>query len=322
MLSAILYCSYSDGFFEVLRKRINGCWLFNQYAVIVGYADDNWLLYSSGAALQSMIKTCEEYVNEHNLTFSTNIDPIKSKTKCMVFLKTVRMIEPLRLNNMVLPFTSEAKHLGHFFTNNPSAIKHDMKVKRAMNIQKNCDLIQEFGFCHPKTKLKLNEIYNSSYTGCQLWDLFCDEAEKLENSYNTSVRIMMGIPRNTHRYLIQPLTESRHLKQSLVLRFLNFCEKLSKCKKEVVRTVFGKLKFNVRSTTGSNLKEISLLVNKRVEDLSPKEASDIQYHQVRNEDKFRVGFVWEILNVKHGQLEVSGFTETELEMMPENLCTS
>ena len=51
---------------------------------------------------------------------------------------------------MILPFTTEAKHLGHFFTNNPSAIKHDMKVKRAMNIQKNCDLIQEFGFCHPK----------------------------------------------------------------------------------------------------------------------------------------------------------------------------
>ena len=53
----------------------------------------------------------------------------------MIFLKTVRQIEPLRLNNMMLPFTREAKHFGHFFTNNPSAIKHDMKVKRAMNIE-------------------------------------------------------------------------------------------------------------------------------------------------------------------------------------------
>ena len=65
---------------------------------------------------------------------------------------------------MILPFTTEAKHLGHFFTNNPSAIKHNMKLKRAMNIQKNCDLIQEFVFCNPKTKQKLNKIYNSSYT--------------------------------------------------------------------------------------------------------------------------------------------------------------
>ena len=86
--------------------------------------------------------------------------------------------------------------------------------------------------------------------------------------------------------------------------------------------MFSKLKLNVRSTTGSNLKEISLLVDKRVEDLSPKEAYDVHYHQVRNEDQFRVGFIWEILNVKNGQLEVSGFTETELEMILENLCTS
>ena len=90
----------------------------------------------------------------------------------------------------------------------------------------------------------------------------------------------------------------------------------------MVRTVFSKLKLDVRSTTGSNLKEISLLVNKSVDHLSPRDASDVQYHQVRNEDQFRVGFIWEILNVKHGQLEVSGFTEKELELILENLCTS
>ena len=54
----------------------------------------------------------------------------------------------------------------------------------------------------------------------------------------------------------------------------------TQCKKEVVRTVFSKLKLNVRSTKGSNLKEISILVDKRVEDLSPKEAYDVHYHQV------------------------------------------
>ena len=157
----------------------------------------------------------------------------------MIFLKTVRQIERLRLKNMIppTPFTTEAKHLDHFFSNNPSLIKHDMKVKRAMKIQKNCDLIQEFGFCHPKT--------------CSVMKL-----------RNTSVRIMMGIPRNTHRYLIQPLTEMKHLKQSSVLRLFNF--KLSKCKKEVARTVFSKLMLDVRSTTGSNSKEISLVVDKRV----------------------------------------------------------
>jgi hypothetical protein len=82
-----------------------------------------------------MIKTSEEYVNEDNLIFSTNIDPVKSKTKSMILLKTVSQIEPQRLNKIILPFTTEAKQLGHFFCNNPSAIKHDMKVKHAQKVK-------------------------------------------------------------------------------------------------------------------------------------------------------------------------------------------
>ena len=197
-----------------------------------------------------------------------------------------------------------------------------MKVKGAMNIQKNCELLQDFWFCHPQTKLKLNEIYNSSYTGCQLWDLFSMEAEKIENSYNISVRKMLGIPETTHRYLIQPLTGRKHLKQILGFRFLNFCEKLKTCKKEAVRTIFSKLMLDVRTTTGSNLKEIALLLNKRVEDLSPSDANAIEYHPIRIEDRYRVDLTWELLNVKHGNLEVDGFSEDELEMILHHICTS
>jgi hypothetical protein len=78
VLSAILYCFYTDGLFRVLRSRRNGCWLFNNYVGIVGYADDNWLLAPSRAALQDMINTCAEYASDHNLEFSTDADPKKS----------------------------------------------------------------------------------------------------------------------------------------------------------------------------------------------------------------------------------------------------
>ena len=83
-----------------------------------------------------------------------------------------------------------------------------------------------------------------------------------------------------------------------------------------------KLMNNVNSTTGSNLKEISLLVNKRVDDLSPRDASEILYHPVSNQEEFRVSFIWELLNVKDDQLEVVGFSEDELGMILEHLCTS
>ena len=64
--------------------------MFNNYNGIVGYADDNWLLAPTRAALQDMINTCNEYAKHHNLTFSTNINPKKSKTKCLIFLKKLR----------------------------------------------------------------------------------------------------------------------------------------------------------------------------------------------------------------------------------------
>ena len=56
------------------------------YVGIVAYADDLLLLSPTLNGSQEMTKTCEDYGNTHNLTFST--DPIltKCKTKCLAFL--------------------------------------------------------------------------------------------------------------------------------------------------------------------------------------------------------------------------------------------
>ena len=49
------------------------------------YADDICLLASNRDVLQKMVKVCEEYGIEHNLVFSTDPNPTKSKTKCLLF---------------------------------------------------------------------------------------------------------------------------------------------------------------------------------------------------------------------------------------------
>ena len=322
VLSAILYCFYTDGLFRVLRSRRNGCWLFNNYVGIVGYADDNWLLAPTRAALQDMINTCAEYASEHNLELSTDVNPNKSKTKCMIFLKKQRNVEPLKLNDTDLPFTNTAKHLGHFLDNSKCSIKKDMKVKRAMVIQKNNELCQEFFFTHPTSKLMLNQIYNFSYTGCQLWDLFCTESDQLENSYNVSVRKMLGLPINTHRYLIQPLANGTHVKQVFAKRFLQFCDQLRKCQKVAVRDTFEKIKSNVTTTTGKNLAELGQLLNKSPGDLSPSDAPNIEFERVADEDAYKINFIKELIDVKHGKLEVNGFSNDELEQIMDFLCTS
>ena len=62
---------------------------------MVDYADDLILLASVSSVLQTMVKVCQEYGEKHNLVFSTDPNPAKSKTKCLFLCG--------RLNNIVYP---------------------------------------------------------------------------------------------------------------------------------------------------------------------------------------------------------------------------
>ena len=232
------------------------------------------------------------------------------------------MIEPLIVNGHALPFTDHVKHLGHHIDNSCYPFKKDMKIKHAMVIQKCNEICQEFSFCHPSTKLYLNQVYNSSYTGCQLWNLFCQEAIMIENSFNVSIRTMLGLPYNTHRYMIQPLANGAHVKQVLAKRFLQFCQNLMNCPKKVIRDTYEKIKSDVRTTTGSNLAELSCLLGLPVTMLHPLDVQRLEYENMRDEDKYRISFVNELLNVLHGNNIVDGFSNEELNAILHHLCVS
>ena len=81
-----------------------------------GYADDLLLLSASRSGLQAMVNTCQEFASLKNLTFSTNPDPEKSKTKCLVFSKKQQdrlNVAPINLNGDPLPWVTSVKHLGN-----------------------------------------------------------------------------------------------------------------------------------------------------------------------------------------------------------------
>ena len=97
VLSALLFCVYVDELFKLLRKKRTGCWINNNYIGILGYADDIFLLSPTRDGLQEMVKTCDNYATHHNLTFSTNSDYRKCKTKCLAFLKNTRNLKNTQL---------------------------------------------------------------------------------------------------------------------------------------------------------------------------------------------------------------------------------
>ena len=138
-----------------------------------------------------------------------------------------------------------------------------MKCKNAQYIAKNIELNQEFSFSHPSTKLKMNKIYNSHYSGSPLWNLFGKGALNLESSYNRSVKVMLDLPYATHRSLVQPLTGDKHLKLVLIRRFVSFLEMIKKSGKRAVNMLMMESMKDVISVTGSNMRNIMILVGKR-----------------------------------------------------------
>ena len=184
-------------------------------------------------------------------------------------------------------------------------MKQDLLIKRAQYIDKNNELEQEFYFCHPQTKFKVNKIYNSHFTGSPLWNLFSNEAVKLESSWNKSVKIMYDLPYATHRKLIEPISDSQHIKRILIQRFLNFLKQIQKSSKSVTTMLLNVCKYSVRSTTGSNLRKIMLESGRDdINQLENISIDVIEYHPLSDEDKWKIPIIKEIIDVKHGRMNV------------------
>ena len=323
VLSAIFYCIYMNDLFQILRRSKLGCWVNGDFFGILGYSDDNFLLAPSLYGLQEMINICENYAMSHDLQFSTDPDPRKCKTKCLAFLKRKRELPHIQLCGTNLPWVSSGKHLGNNLENKMDGMKHDVLVKRAQYITKNNDLCQEFHFCHPATKFQLNEIYNSSFCGSPLWNLFSRESKMLENTWNTSFRIMYGLPYATHRYFVQSVSNKVHLKNILLKRFLGFLSQIENSPKRLPLRLLNVIKYDTRSTTGSNLRNIMLLLGKvNIDDIKIRDIDNFEYAAVLPDDKWKVDMVKEIIEIGADQLNVENFSEEELEEILEYLCTS
>ena len=322
ILSALAYCFYCEQLFSLLEQRRSGCWVKGHFLGLLGYSDDNVCIAPSLSALQDMVRTCEEFASSHNLKFSTDPNPMKFKTKTLAFLKVPRDLPNIHLCGNPLPWTDRFKHLGVTIGNRVDGCLQDITIKNAQYISRNIELNQEFHFADPFTKLKLNKIHNSHYYGSPLWDLFGPGAIKVESSYNKSVKAMLDLPFATHRNLIEPVTGDSHIKIILIRRFLSFVEKIKKSGKPPLVMLLSEAAADVRSTTGSNLRNIMILAGKTsIAALSVLDADKVEYHRLKDNEAWKVKLVTELVEAKANSKEIPGFNEDELSSILDYVCT-
>ena len=87
--------------------------------------------------MQVMLDICQRFATKYNFMFSTDPNPVKSKTKCIFVCgksKNVQRPAPLFLDGKELPWVDSAVHLGNVLHESGSMDK-DVNVKRASFIR-------------------------------------------------------------------------------------------------------------------------------------------------------------------------------------------
>ena len=177
-------------------------------------------------------------------------------------MRSKKPLPKMRLCGHLLPWVDKIIHLGNTITNQVDMISSDMNMKKGRYIARNIEINQEFNFADLETKIKVNSIYNSKWFGSVLRDIFSPAAVMVESSYNQSMKVTMSLPHATHRELIEPLSGTRHVKLIFIQRFFKMIASIHMSNKPILKILLGQNETDTRSTTGQNLRNIMLLVEK------------------------------------------------------------
>lgn len=265
VLSPILFSVYLDGLLRELRRKQLGCTIAGCWVGALGYADDLIVLAPNREVLQAMLRVCEEYAEAHNLVFSTDPTPSKSKTKCMYFCGlagNVRYPEPVQLCGEDLPWVETADHLGHKL-HQLCRMDQDSRRARGRFISKSVQLRDELNFAKPAQVIQAIQTLCTDAYGSMLWSLNSVTTEQFFKCWNTCVKLAYDIPRSTFTYLVEGYFASTHtsLRNQVLSRYPRFFSNLLSSPSKEVRIVARLVKYDPRSTTSRNLQYLRELTS-------------------------------------------------------------
>ena len=323
--SPLLFSIYINGLIVKLRMSGLGCRIDQCFYGCLGYADDLLLLSASRSGLQAMVKICEKFAKEKHLKFSTNADPQKSKTKCVIFSPKAndrQNVSPIILNSDPLPWVTDVKHLGNIMQCENS-MKKDIAMKRGKFIAKVNSILQELHFADPAILVKLLQVYCTSFYGSCLWNIYSAEVDRLYRSWNVSVRNIFQVPYTTHRYLVQPLSDCPHPKTMLSTRFIKFMQSLVSSTKSSISYLARLVRYDNRTLAGKTVSRLSRECNIDKVSLTASSVSrSVRYFPVPEEELWRIDIMKELLNVNRNYLTINDFKNMETNHMMNFLCTS
>ena len=141
------------------------------------------------------------------------------------------------------------------------------------------------------------------------------------SALNVNLRIQYDIPRGTHCWIVEELSEGRHFRQMIFSRFLKYIKTIAMNRRPSIRCLYNVIKNDVKSMTGSNIRTILMEteVDPRLMNIYSLKAWKM-YQQVpllRNLLEVR-GDNWEVIYDDEAE-EVA--TDDDISFMIETICT-
>ena len=276
--------------------------------------------------MEDMLVVCEQFAQSHNLEFSTDPNPSKSKTKCIFICGQARALKKpanLKLFGRELPWVQSAVHLGHEL-HESGTMKQDAIVKMALFITRSTEVRETFSFAAPVEVLSAVKVYTCDFYGAMLWDLFDENTEKLYRSWNTCIKLVWNVPRATHTYFLEHMlgTGFSHIRTDIIGRFCNYFKRMLESTSGEVRILANIVGRDVRSTTGKNLWNIKNETGLDVWECSTHEVKKY-LNEVKSDvplrDQWRPAFLAKLL-IERGEKSYQGEDVDELTELIDSLC--
>ena len=236
---------------------------------------------------------------------------------------------PIMFGQTPLPWVNSWPHLGHEISTDDlsrpfnSSLDEDAKAKLRTFIGKFYSLRQEFGFLQPDKFFDIINIYATSFYGSNLW-LFSGN-NKVFSNWCKMIKLNWGLPWAAHKYVMEEISQSTHLKTKLFLRFISFVKNSRKSSKNCLSTLMNRACNDQGSVTKQNLNLIeqeSGCINILNHDrFSIQNGLKVK---VPEGEEWRINFLHELteLRINNYFLEDDQFTKAELATIVDYICTT
>ena len=273
-----------------------------------------------------MLKIFQDYATDHNLTFSVDPNPAKSKSKAIYMCVTEKNVvypDNLQLNDHVLPWVQKADHLGHVLSQHCN-MDTNARILKAKYIEKTIEIRETFSFAHPEQVLRALDIFSSDCYGLMLHDLASQATESIFKAWNTAVKLTWNVPRNTYTYVVENLLAKNFqpLRHQIYSRYSKFFQGLLHSSSREVSMLANIVSRDCQSVTARNVKLVECAAGCSPWDYSTMRIkAGLKKTSLPDNDEWRFPLLIKMLEHRRSEENLLHNTD-DLSKMIDSLCNS